>query len=807
MNTLTRRAFVSTAATAVGGCLLAPEGLAETAATAGPKRSSMKPGDLPKGNAPAPVPCPHFPTACHAVVWRNWELVPVEQIARAVGAPTKDVVRIGRAMGLKGPPQISKDQIRRSAITVIRRNWHLLPYDQLLTLLQWTPDELAFSLREDDFLYIKLGSHKPECPPVRLLAPDAATRTREQEIAKVVAETVPVLNTGVEPLFGFVRQLSSMPTAGVAPTTAPRSRASSKLSPRFCYSYFALYGDPLLELETDPYPDGYLARLSQSGVDGVWMQAVLYKLAKYPWDAGLSEHSEERLANLAKLVRRARRHGIGIWLYLNEPRSMPLEFFKTHPGVQGVKEGDSATMCTSTPEVRRWVKDAVGTISRAVPDLAGFFTISGSENLTHCWSHNGGNGCTRCKERGPEKVVADLHTAIQEGIDGAMNDPRTQAPAGGGPKLIAWDWGWSDAWIPGIASQLPQKVALMSVSEWSLPLKRGGIDTAVGEYSISAIGPGPRARRTWELARQRGMKAIAKVQVGNTWELSAVPHIPAVANVAKHAANLREAKVNGLMLGWTLGGCPSPNLEVVAEICGDEHVTVEEALRRVAERRFGAEAAPAAVRAWEESSRAFSEFPYHPGTLYNAPMQYGPSNLLWAKRTGYGATMVGFPYDDLNGWRQVYPPEIFAAQFEIVADGFDKALAGLTRETQALRSRMTIGQKSALDSESRIIEAAAIHLRSTACQTRFVMARNVLETPGASKADTHSALEILNRILETEIALARRLHELQQRDSRIGFEASNQYYYVGADLTEKVVNARHLLETWIRPLLSGQRQA
>ena len=72
--------------------------------------------------------------------------------------------------------------------------------------------------------------------------------------------------------------------------------------------------------------------------------------------------------------------------------------------------------------------------------------------------------------------------------------------------------------------------------------------------------------RRWELARARGLRTVAKVQCGNTWELSAVPYIPAVANVARHAANLRGLGVNGLMLGWTLGGYPSPNLEVVAEI-------------------------------------------------------------------------------------------------------------------------------------------------------------------------------------------------------------------------------------------------
>ena len=62
-------------------------------------------------------------------------------------------------------------------------------------------------------------------------------------------------------------------------------------------------------------------------------------------------------------------------------------------------------------------------------------------------------------------------------------------------------------------------------------------------------------------------------------------------------------------------------------------------------------------------------------------------------------------------------------------------------------------------------EAAAIHFRSTANQARFVMAR--------------------------------RLHAIQTRDSRIGFEASNQYYYVPVDLVEKVINCQDLLTRWL----------
>ena len=42
-----------------------------------------------------------------------------------------------------------------------------------------------------------------------------------------------------------------------------------------------------------------------------------------------------------------------------------------------------------------------------------------------------------------------------------------------------------------------------------------------------------------------------------------------------------------------------------------------------------------------------------------------------------------------------------------------------------------------------------------------------------------------------------RLHAIQARDSRIGFEATTQYYYVPVDLGEKVLNGRDLLDRWL----------
>ena len=48
--------------------------------------------------------------------------------------------------------------------------------------------------------------------------------------------------------------------------------------------------------------------------------------------------------------------------------------------------------------------------------------------------------------------------------------------------------------------------------------------------------------------------------------------------------------------------------------------------------------------------------------------------------------------------------------------------------------------------------------------------------------------EILNR----ESTLAERLFELSSADSRLGYEASNHYFYVPLDLAETVVNCAYL---------------
>jgi len=718
------------------------------------------PAALPAGPSPVPVPFPHFPSRLHAFIWRNWPLVPAETLAKVVSATPAQMRVFAQSMGLARQPRITREQLERSSLTIIRRNWHLLPYGQLLTLLGWTEEQLAYTLREDDFLYVKLGSLKPRCAPIRYDKPEETSRIRE------VVESEFKTQKSREPLFAFLKDLSRSKAASPQVTTGLR----------LCYSYFALYGDPLLDPRLDPYPDGFLARLAASGVNAVWLQGVLQKLAPFPWDARRSRDYETRLRNLQQLAQRTAKRGIRIYLYLNEPRALPNSFFDRRAELKGVTQGEFSTLCTSQPEVQKYLSESVATICRAVPELGGFFTITASENLTNCWSHGAGRDCPRCAKRQPGEVIAEVNSAVWRGI----------RDAGSNARLLAWDWGWADAWAEDAINRLPEGISLMSVSEWSLPIQRGGVETTVGEYSISAIGPGPRARRHWQAAQKRGLDIVAKIQAGNTWELSAVPYIPALRNVAQHARNLREAGIKDVMLGWTLGGYPSPNIEVADDLLSHQGRSIDGALQATARRRFGEKHAPKMLKTWHEVSVAFSEFPYHIGVVYNGPMQLGPANLLWEKPTSYRASMVGFPYDDLAQWRSIYPVDVFIAQMEKVASGFAGALHKWTKDSHPAEVRR----------ELNVIEAAAFHFQSTANQARFVQSRdNLNKAKHAGEASPQ--ISTLAKVLTEEITLAKQLHEIQSRDSRIGFEASNQYYYVPVDLMEKVLNCRDLLDRWL----------
>jgi len=747
---------------------------------------------LPTGSAPAAIEFKHFPDRMHAFIWRNWELISLERMAKVLETTPENVRETGRSMGL--PPHISppEEYQQRGYISIIRRNWHILAYEQLLTLLGWDAEKLAFTLREDDFLWVKLGSSKPSCPVLRYTEPNDLVLKRCHEIqSAVVSHFGDELAESCRPRFDFIRDISEAVKDKV-PLASDGNEPEEPI--RFLYSYFGVFGDPLSNPELDPYPDGLLQQLNNVGVNGVWLHVVLRQLAPPSAFTRFEAGYETRIANLRKMVERAKRYGIAIYLYMNEPRAMQASFFEGRKDIQGFREGEYYALCTSSAEVRQWIEDSLRYVFEQVPGLGGVFTITASENLTNCYSHSrNATGCPRCSKRSGPEVIAEVNKAIAAGV--WAGNPKA--------KVIVWDWGWPDGtvagwgspnWAERIIELLPDNIYLMSVSEWSKPINRGGIAGTIGEYSISTVGPGPRALKHWALAKKRDLKTIAKVQVNCSWELSAVPYLPVMNLVGQHCENLQKAGIDGLMLSWSVGGYPSPNLQVVSEFQRKPTLTVQEVLTRVAESRYGRKAAGSAMAAWSQFSSAFSEYPFDATYVYRGPTQCGPTNLLYPEPTGYRATMVGFPYDDVEGWRGRYPVEVLADQFTKIAAGWKDGLRDYERALTKIDT--PIERANAMD-DLRVAEAAGLHFDSVANQIRFVLARNTLLSGKLSAAEREAKVRLIKEIVAEEIDNARRLFTLTREDPRIGFEASNHYYYLPLDLVEKVINCEYILNVWL----------
>ena len=724
------------------------------------------------GRTPA-VDLPHFPHRQYAFVWRNWSVVDKAKLAATLGTSVENVEALATSMGLPKEQTIEKEwSTQRGYITVVRRNWSLLPYEQLLPLVGMSREELKFRLIEDDFLLVKLGKMKPYCEPLRYEEPTPEMVNRAKEIAKEIRELGKNPFVAKEPRFEFMRRFETLKE----PHSSQQEVANSNFDLKIAFPYFSDFGEPLLDKELGSYPEEMFRQLAEVGVNGIWLHVVLRTLVE-PDDKGFpgDENAAHRIEGLNRLVQRAAKYGVKIFLYMNEPRSMEPEWFASTPQRKeygGAIVRGMQAFCSSNPEVLNWLTRSLNSVFSQVKGLGGIFTITASENYTVCASrYKYYKQCPHCADKSYPKMIGELNAARERGVHSAAPEA----------EVIVWDWKWPTHECKEIIANLPKNCRFMCVSEWEEPINRGGVKSNIGEYSMSVVGPGPRAKRNWEYARQRGLKCMAKVQVNSTWEMAIAPSIPVLDIVAQHAENLSKEGVSGVMLSWSLGGYPSENLKLFQSF--DGKMSANEAVEKLAREEYGEAACSLVREAWRECSKGFAEYPFYIQVIYNGPHHVGPSNLFYMTPTNYKATMVGIPYDDYDGWRQIYPVEALWQQFDKCADGFEKGVALLEKAYKVAKGdyRTKVGVQL-----SRA-KAIYIHLRSSAEQTKFFYARNNY-LKATTEAERKQYAEQMRNLCEAERELIKAMLPVMSADSEIGYESSNHYFYIPSDLGEALLS-------------------
>ena len=706
--------------------------------------------DLPPIREIKPLDISHFPSAFHAVVFRLWETVPAARIAAACETTAAVVVDTACAMGLPPQPDLSIWD-KRGYITTIRNAWHLLPYEQLLNILDWTPEQLAVALKEEDFLFVKMDDFKPALDPVHPVELDEAGKAQLAHVKETVTAHFTNLFEGAKPFDFFA-------DAEAADAAAPETTDNL----RMVYSYCGLYANVLEQDIAMSYPDALLRMYAQNGINAVWLPLVLYQMVPFPFDETYSVGWEMRQKRLAELVERAAKYGIKVYGYLNEPRNMPLSFFKDHPDLLGRKSGMYGALCTSQPAVMDYLRYAVRSLCQAVPNIGGFFCITMSENMTHCKSVPHGEACARCADVPPQQLVADVLTAIYEEATAVNPDIR----------IVAWTWAWEGdgfmTWeqIQDGIDRLPQGIVLQCNSDAKKPFVIGGVAGEVEDYSMSVPGPSENTLRMWDYAKKRGHEVSAKVQVNVTWECSTLPYLPVFDLVREHMTNLHEAGVKHIMFSWTLGGYPAINLKVAAQCFDDPDEAKYEALLKD---EYG-EWADTVKRASSFFSEAFREFPFDIYSLYFGPQNAGPSNPLFAEPTGLEATMTCYSYDDLDKWRRIYPRDVFVDQWRKLSEKWKLGLDAVDAMPDC--------------EYKQVVWGAYALFRSSYLQSAFIAARDNGET------------DKLPAYVREERELALLMYDLMTKNNLFGYEAANHYYFNKMMMAEKVLNCDEILKKY-----------
>lgn len=806
---------------------------------------------LPKTEGEPLLPT-YFPTTMQAFVFRNWSMVAKERIALVLETTVENVENLAFGMGLQPQEDVSLWETR-GYITIIRSNWHLLNYEQLLMLLDWTAERLALVLKEEDFLSEKLGRTKPQCEKITYRPLSEEEQAKTIKIRNVIeklqhemqnldkaspfdfyslfkrktaeeSDACIVDNTG-DPLCqeairrfrkdlsqtvekhsdktlyisylrnkeeefhsieisedsvhisaggyggilrGLYRLLDMARTSGWKKI---KKEWEPQIKLRCIYPFSASYQDIFEGDSSASCPDSLLEEYARIGINGIWLPVLLYRMVSFPFSPKLSEGYEMRVKNLRSFAKRAASFGIRVYLYLNEPRSMPLEAFRGNPDMMGTRAGDKATMCICHEKTIAYLESSISSLCSQVPELGGFFVISMAENLTLCKSKPTNfydEMCPRCKDIPSWKLASTMHTALYNGMKKA-------APH---MEMFYFDWSWTREDIgmsPADADKcirdLPEGGILLCQREIGLDFPRGGLIKTAREYALSVNGISPRSQHAWNIAGESGHRTAGKMQINTSWECSTVPYLPVFQRNIEQVEAMKRAGLNYIFFSWTLGGYPSPNIRLVSESFFTAGEGKPDYLKQL-QNMYG-ENSECIWKATEHFSLAMEEYPFDKDFIYSGPSNGGVGNIFYENPTGRPSTMTCYTYDSLSDWAKIYPEDVLEEQYFLLSSEWERGLSYL----------------EGMENEIRDISFATyIQFKSSYHQIRFIRLRDRFLS-----GDKTCRQEILSIAAEEE-KIAREMFKIMCRRPSIGFEAANHYYLSPGMVMEKLVNLAHIAE-------------
>jgi len=220
------------------------------------------------------------------------------------------------------------------------------------------------------------------------------------------------------------------------------------------------------------------------------------------------------------------------------------------------------------------------------------------------------------------------------------------------------------------------------------------------------------------------------------------------------------------MLSWTHGGYPSPIFHMISSY--RENGKIDDWYNS-----YYGEYGACVHSAVSKICEGFKEYPFSVTHMYHSPQNLGPANMWSLYPDEKISGMVCQSWDDYEYWMRPYPYEIFISQTEKMLKLWKEGIEILKAAEGDERVRELL----------EMAEVSYIHLESDLVHTKYAYL----------KKDIEKNREELISLMEYEKLRTKKLISLVLSDGRIGFEASNHYYYTANLLKEKLINMDKLI--------------
>ena len=305
-----------------------------------------------------------------------------------------------------------------------------------------------------------------------------------------------------------------------------------------------------------------------------------------------------------------------------------------------------------------------------------------------------------------------------------------------------------------------------------------GKQRVIDEYSLSFAGPSSRFKRTLQACRKRGLRVMAKLQIGTTHELATVPNLPLIGNLYDKAKAMRRLRVKDFMGCWNFGNMVTANTAAFARFMTIGRLPpCDRALREFASAYLPGCNPVEVAGAWETFARTMDSYPFCIPFLY-----YGPVNYAVALPIEAGP-LKGEPvgrswHDDPRG------DELSKSLGPFTLDEIVRGLKQLTEEWEEGAARFVAAVESC--KSQKAAEESNSVLATGHC---FRSAWNIYRAYKLRRYWKKKNLPALLRIAADEYEHLVEALPLIDKDPRLGFHSECQVYLFTAEAIRKKLGA------------------